>query len=119
MNIQFEGIRQFTPCMIFTSIDANVFRIVLAAMNFAFANFIDRRQQGIDIDADLTFAVSLYSLRFSSSFLATVTLLLPPVVKSAWHHLSIDRRENQHSRAWRCQKNEIVLHWHKGTGGKR
>ena len=59
MNIQFEGIRQFTPCMIFTSIDANVFRIVLAAMNFAFANFIDRRQQGIDIDADLT--VSLYS----------------------------------------------------------
>ncbi|ABE07627.1 hypothetical protein UTI89_C2154 [Escherichia coli UTI89] len=55
MNIQFEGIRQFTPCMIFTSIDANVFRIVLAAMNFAFANFIDRRQQGIDIDADLTF----------------------------------------------------------------
>ncbi|STL55194.1 Uncharacterised protein [Escherichia coli] len=61
MNIQFEGIRQFTPCMIFTSIDANVFRIVLAAMNFAFANFIDRRQQGIDIDADLTFAVSLYS----------------------------------------------------------
>lgn len=61
MNIQFEGIRQFTPCMIFTSIDANVFRIVLAAMNFAFANFIDRRQQGIDIDADLTFSVSLYS----------------------------------------------------------
>ena len=60
MNIQFEGIRQFTPCMIFTSIDANVFRIVLAAMNFAFANFIDRRQQGIDIDAD-RFAVSLYS----------------------------------------------------------
>lgn len=55
MNIQFEGIRQFTPSMIFTSIDANVFRIVLAAMNFAFANFIDRRQQGIDIDADLTF----------------------------------------------------------------
>ena len=52
MNIQFEGIRQFTPCMIFTSIDANVFRIVLAAMNFAFANFIDRRQQGIDIDED-------------------------------------------------------------------
>ncbi len=100
MNIQFEGIRQFTPCMIFTSIDANVFRIVLAAMNFAFANFIDRRQQGIDIDADLTFCgIAVLFLRFSSSFLATVTLLLPPVVKSAWHHLSIDRRENQHSRA--------------------
>ncbi len=84
MNIQFEGIRQFTPCMIFTSIDANVFRIVLAAMNFAFANFIDRRQQGIDTSTLTSrFAVSLYSLRFSSSFLATVTLLLPPVVKSA------------------------------------
>ncbi|EFO2504543.1 hypothetical protein B6Q59_11600 [Escherichia coli] len=38
-------------------------------------------------------------MRFSSSFLATVTLLLPPVVKSAWHLLSIDRRENQHSHA--------------------
>ncbi|PPW37976.1 hypothetical protein C3446_23405 [Escherichia coli] len=38
-------------------------------------------------------------MRFSSSFLATVTLFLPPVVKSAWHLLSIDRRENQHSRA--------------------
>lgn len=61
MNIQFEGIRQFTPSMIFTSIDANVFRIVLAAMNFAFANFIDRRQQASTSTLTSRFAVSLYS----------------------------------------------------------
>ncbi|EFB2826034.1 hypothetical protein EEK96_02510 [Escherichia coli] len=38
-------------------------------------------------------------MRSSSSFLATVTHLLLPTVMSARHLLSIDRRENQHSRA--------------------
>ncbi|AUT29826.1 hypothetical protein FHD46_03230 [Escherichia coli] len=38
-------------------------------------------------------------MRFSSSFLATVTHLMLLTVMHAWHLLSIDRRENQHSRS--------------------
>ncbi len=88
-------------------------------MNFAFANFIDRRQQGIDIALTSRFAVSLYSFAVFIIFPATVTLLLPPVVKSAWHLLSMTVEKISTRARLALPEKRNCLHWHKATGGKR
>lgn len=57
MDIEFKGLGQLAPGMVTPAINADVMRIVLRSLDFTFADFINRRQQGVNINASRAFVL--------------------------------------------------------------
>jgi hypothetical protein len=58
MDIEFKGLSQLAPGVVIPAINTDAVGIVLRTLNFTFADFINRRQQGVNINA----ACALFSL---------------------------------------------------------
>ena len=71
MNIKLKGFGQLAPCVFITAIDTDMMRIIFTTMYFAFANLIDRRQQGIDINVNPSVFITPWSL---ADFIITTSL---------------------------------------------
>ncbi len=51
MDIELKGLSQLAPGVVTPAINTDVVGIVLRTLNFTFADFINRRQQGVNVYA--------------------------------------------------------------------
>ncbi|HBW2224404.1 TPA: protein DsrB [Klebsiella quasipneumoniae subsp. quasipneumoniae] len=125
MNIEFKCLRQFTPGMRPAAIDTGALWVIEDAMDFAFADLINRRQQSINVDINVVPGLVCQSvlhhyppsLSVAQASLSIVGLKkrqsLPATLRAAWFCSTLAGNE----RRWIMQVNDRVTV--KTDGGPR
>ena len=60
MDIELKGLSQLAPGVVTPAINTDVVGIVLRTLNFTFADFINRRQQGVNVYASCAFSLAVF-----------------------------------------------------------